>query len=264
MSRPVPVPLHLAFDLPAEILYDDAGLARMDRAFIDWLSTGDPALAASLQTCRAQPDALDNKTHSDLLIALAPHLEDFLGQLFGIGAQVRALQARLHALAPLYTCKRQFVQRQAARKITAGQAAGENGQVLAAQLEALFGEPFSDLAFARHVNDWSDAPQQHARGLDLALRYAAWALHAPAGQAQHGHGVLFREPHKLDPQRLVPVSTVTEQVITRHGLDAQHLRRREGFALTDPGGDLAYAQDHANYCIWCHNQGKDSCSHGLR
>ena len=81
-------------------------------------------------------------------------------------------------------------------------------------------------------------PQQHAAALDLALRYAAWALHAPAGQAQHGHGVLFREPHKLDPQRLVPVSTVTEQVITRHGLAADHLRRREGFALTDPGGDL--------------------------
>ena len=35
---------------------------------------------------------------------------------------------------------------------------------------------------------------------------------------------------------------------------------REGFALTDPGTDLAGALDQANYCIWCHNQGKDSCS----
>jgi hypothetical protein len=24
------------------------------------------------------------------------------------------------------------------------------------------------------------------------------------------------------------------------------------------------ALDHSNYCIWCHNQGKGSCSHGLR
>ncbi|MFP5465010.1 MAG: pyridine nucleotide-disulfide oxidoreductase, partial [Gammaproteobacteria bacterium] len=249
MSRPVPVPLRLAFDLPAEILYDDPGLARVDQTFVAWLAGSDPGLTERLLAGRRQPETLDDKAHSELLVTLAPHLEDFLGTLFGIGAEVRALQARLHALAPLYTCKRQFVQRQAARKITAEQAAGEDGPALAAQLEALFGEPFSDLAFARHVNDWSDAADRHTAGLDLALRYAAWALQAPAGQAQHGHGVLFREPHKLDPQRLVPVATVTEQVITRHGLPADHLRRREGFALTDPGGDLQYAQDHANYCI---------------
>ncbi len=40
--------------------------------------------------------------------------------------------------------------------------------------------------------------------------------------------------------------------------------RRDGFALTDAGTDLTGALDQANYCIWCHNQGKDSCSKGLR
>ena len=39
---------------------------------------------------------------------------------------------------------------------------------------------------------------------------------------------------------------------------------REGFALTDPGTDLVGALDQANYCIWCHNQGKDCCSKGLK
>ena len=43
-----------------------------------------------------------------------------------------------------------------------------------------------------------------------------------------------------------------------------HLRQREGFALTDPGTDLVGALDEANYCIWCHEQGKDSCSKGLK
>jgi NADPH-dependent glutamate synthase beta subunit-like oxidoreductase len=43
-----------------------------------------------------------------------------------------------------------------------------------------------------------------------------------------------------------------------------HIRRREGFALTDKGTNLAGALDEANYCIWCHEQGKDSCSKGLR
>ena len=260
MSRPV---LHLAFDLPADILYDDAGLARLDTAFLGHLGVGDAGLAARLVGARAAPDTLDDKGHSELLIELAPHVEDFVGELFGIAPELRALAGRLDALAPLSICKRQFVQRQAARKLTAEQAAREDGPALAAQLETLFGESFSELVFARQVNAWSDAPEHHADALDLALRYAAWALQTPAGQAAHAGGVLFHEPHKLDPQHLVPLATVREQVITRHRLDGP-LRRREGFALTDAGGSAEYVQDQAHYCIWCHNQGRDSCSHGLR
>ena len=48
------------------------------------------------------------------------------------------------------------------------------------------------------------------------------------------------------------------------GCPEEEWRRREGFALTDRGTDLTGALDQANYCIWCHNQGKDSCSTGLR
>ena len=39
--------------------------------------------------------------------------------------------------------------------------------------------------------------------------------------------------------------------------------RRDGFALTDPGTDLVGGLDQAHYCIWCHEQGKDSCARGL-
>jgi len=52
--------------------------------------------------------------------------------------------------------------------------------------------------------------------------------------------------------------------VTRLKLAGGHLRRREGFGLTDPGADLKKALDHANYCIFCHHQGKDSCSTGLK
>ncbi len=62
--------------------------------------------------------------------------------------------------------------------------------------------------------------------------------------------------------RLVPVHTDTSEGYARHSLE--HLRHRDGFALTDPGTDLTGALDQANYCIWCHEQGKDSCSKGLK
>ena len=47
-------------------------------------------------------------------------------------------------------------------------------------------------------------------------------------------------------------------------LPEAHLRRREGFKLTDAGHDLVGGLDHAHYCIFCHHQGKDSCAKGLK
>ncbi|MBM3356057.1 MAG: pyridine nucleotide-disulfide oxidoreductase, partial [Betaproteobacteria bacterium] len=90
----------------------------------------------------------------------------------------------------------------------------------------------------------------------------AWAVSTPAGKAKHHAGVLFKTPPKLDFMRLVPVQTDTSTGYARHSV--AHLRQRDGFTLTDPGTDLVGALDQANYCIWCHEQGKDSCSKGLK
>ena len=54
-------------------------------------------LAERLRTARDAPDLLGAKKEAELLIDLAPHLEDFLAKLFGIEGDVRALEARHHA-----------------------------------------------------------------------------------------------------------------------------------------------------------------------
>ena len=104
----------------------------------------------------------------------------------------------------------------------------------------------------------------HAAELDKAARYAAWATLSEAGKARHRRGVLFKTPRKVDPLHLVPARPAPGNPAGALELDAHHRRRREGFALTDKGMDLTGALDHANYCIFCHNQGKDSCSKGLK
>ena len=85
------------------------------------------ALHDRLMTARREPDALDRKAESDLLVDLAPHLEDFVGELFGIAAEVRALQARHDELAPLYSVKRLFVQRRAVKEVKEADAAALDG-----------------------------------------------------------------------------------------------------------------------------------------
>jgi NADPH-dependent glutamate synthase beta subunit-like oxidoreductase/NAD(P)H-flavin reductase len=260
--------LKLGFGLSFDDLYATAGLARVDAAFLTHLATVDAALAARLATGRADPDALGRKAESELLLGLAPHVEDFLARFFGVAAEVTALQAAQHELAPVFACKRQVVQRKALNKYKPEDAATFDGAALRAELEAKFGEPLGgqrgELAFTRHVAAWGQDEAARAADIDLALRYAAWAVHTAEGKAFHKSGVLFKTPRKLDYLRLVPVESQSRNGVETLGLPDGHLRRRDGFALTDPGTDLAGGLDQAHYCIWCHEQQKDSCSSGLR
>jgi len=256
--------LKLGFGLEFSDLYAREGLERLDGAFVAALKVADVALYNRLMTARAAPAAATGTDHSDLLVDLAPVVEDFIAALFGIAAEARALQARQQELAPLHAVKRNFVQRRAAKKYAAAEAASFDGAALRRQLEALIGSELTELGFAQGVERWMGAEAEHAPALEAAARYAAWALHAPEGRRQHGRGVLFQTPHKLDSQRLIPVETEVVAGVRRLKLP-EHLRRaREGFALTDPGTGIDGALDHANYCIWCHNQSKDSCSKGLK
>ena len=233
----VPTPLRLGFTLEFEELYSRAGAIKLDGAFLDFLGDCDAALRARLEAGRAAPEQLPRKQESELLIAIAPYIEDFVAKLFGIEAEAEALAARHNELAPLWSVKRLFVQRRAANRIKPEEAATFDGPALEAQLVAEFGEPFSELAFARNVVHWQQDEEANAIRLQLAQRYAAWAVHTAGGCAQHKRGVLFKAPEKLDFMRLVPVQTESRQGFTVHRL--QHLRRREGFELTDPGMDLA-------------------------
>src|SRR4029077_2326811 len=87
-------------------LYERDGLIRLDRAFVAHLAAGEVALHDRLMAARAQPDVLTPKAESDLLVDLSPHLDDFVGELFGIAREVRTLQAAHERVAPLFSVKR--------------------------------------------------------------------------------------------------------------------------------------------------------------
>jgi len=254
----------LHHELSFDDLYLRDGLLRLDAAFLNFLDQADSALRHRLEAARANPQALSSMEESELLIAVSPHLDDFIADLFGIREEVSKLSARHHELAPLYSCKRLFVQRKAMNKVTPEEAAAVDGPAVEKQLAELFGEPFSELAFAQHVAQWQKDEVLNADRLQLALQYAAWAALTPLGREHHRRGVLFKAPSKLNYMRLVPVVADDSKGYTAYSLDEKHLRRRQGFALTDSGTDLVGALDEAHYCIWCHEQDKDSCSKGLK
>jgi NADPH-dependent glutamate synthase beta subunit-like oxidoreductase/NAD(P)H-flavin reductase len=246
-----------------EQLYTADGTAAIDQAFIAHLAETDAALHNRLVAARANASALDAKEQSELIVEAAPHVEDFIGRLFGISGGIAAMQARHNELAPIYTVKRLFVQRRAVKGVEIEDAEAIDGPALKAELEGFFGEPLTELSYARHVQSWLDN-DTHEAALELAASYAAWATLSEAGKAAHKSAVLFRVPHKLHSEHLVPIETEVVDGVMQARLPKDHHRHREGFALTDHGMDMRGSLDQANYCIWCHNQGRDSCSHGLK
>jgi len=256
--------LSLEFGLKFEELYHRAGLEKVDAAFLNSLGEADAALRDRLLAGRSNPSALERKAEADLVVELAPHVEDFIGTLFGNTNSIRALQAQHNELAPLYSVKRLFVQRRAVKGKKAESLAQLNGDDLARELTSLLGEPFSELAFARKVTDWTSDEAKYSKELETAATYAAWAVLTKEGQQKHGNGLLFKVPHKTDHANLIPLRRVASDGVTMFAAPDGRGREREGFSLTDWGTDLAGALDEANYCIWCHKQEKDSCSKGLR
>ncbi|MEP7371178.1 MAG: FAD-dependent oxidoreductase [Nitrosospira sp.] len=262
-SEPAPAVFPaLGFGMAFADLYRRDGLVRLDQAFLDFLHEGEAGLRVRLDLARGNPDSLDRKDESALLIEIAPWMEDFIARLFGIEKEISVLAARHHQLAPLYSCKRQFVQRRAMSKVSETEVAAVDGIALEEELAAEFEAPFSELIFATRVTEWLLDESANEERLQAALRYAAWALKTTAGRERNQDGILFKAPAKLDYLHLLSTDADNTAGYTVHRL--HHIRRREGFALTDPGTDLVGALDEANYCIWCHEQGKDSCSKGLK
>src|SRR5882724_6156657 len=98
--------LDLGFGLRFADLYRRDGLARLDGALVDALKTRSADLHNRLMAARAAPDQVAGKAESELIVELAPVLEDFIAELFNIGTEMSALQSRHETLAPLYTVKR--------------------------------------------------------------------------------------------------------------------------------------------------------------
>ena len=248
----------LGFGFTFADLNDRDGLIRLDKQFLEALEDRDTGLHHRLLAARAAPDSLTSRDESDLVVALGPHLDEFVAELFGIQSDTAELMQQTLELDPIHACKRLFVQRQAVKKYPDPSAF--DGPALRATLEARIGAPLTDKSFATQVA----ASENDPAAVDEALRYAAWATLTPEGQAYHRGGTLFHVPSRIDPHHLVPVETIERDGVTMLRLPKHDWRHREGFALTDHGMNTQQALDQVNYCIWCHTQGKDSCSTGLK
>jgi NADPH-dependent glutamate synthase beta subunit-like oxidoreductase len=99
--------------------------------------------------------------------------------------------------------------------------------------------------------------------LSLIETWAAAHSTQAKAKARVRSWVSFRVPHSLNYEHLVQIERYDASLPERmRGLD-QNLRRRDGFRLTDARASRREVLDEVNYCLYCHERDKDSCSKGL-
>ncbi len=257
--------LNLKFNFNFVDLYDVARLKILDSYFLEYISAQDASRHKELVQARLDFTKWE-LGHSKLAINLAPYLEQFIADFFGIEEELSLVKIQYSPLAKIYECKRLFVQRYA---LKSNQSPTNDIESISIQLSKLISPEINNYKidyfeqiFAEYVLNWLSAKEQSK--LDIAIGYAVWAALSSEGQAKHKGGTLFKFPHKLDVDYLVPVEEKEQNDLRVLQIPADKCRQRDGFKLTDTGCELNFAIDQSHYCIHCHNQNKDSCSKGIK
>jgi NADPH-dependent glutamate synthase beta subunit-like oxidoreductase len=76
--------------------------------------------------------------------------------------------------------------------------------------------------------------------------------------------VSLSTPHPVDHSQLVQLLPAGEKAPGARVGPSEHYRQRDGFSLTDHRFNHREALNEVEYCIYCHQRDKDSCSKGLR
>jgi len=74
----------------------------------------------------------------------------------------------------------------------------------------------------------------------------------------------LRQPHALDYQHLVHIRRPDPKLPELFVGPEEDRRQRSSFKLTDKRGSAREVEQEIDYCLYCHERDKDSCSKGLR
>ena len=254
-------------------LHQPSRLRDLHDRFVEAVKASEPELWAQWEQYREVPESIGAVARGNLVVAMAPHVSRFITRLFGVGTEADELVAATRAYDVLFRFKIDFVRRRALPLLKGGahvtataadhafvesgfSRIGSDGEMALAQL----GCDLLDRDEALRA-DGSDADKAAvAAEIESLKRWCAAHVHSP----EYRGWVVFRFPEALDYEHLVQIqrldAELPEQML---GPDAK-LRRRQGFALTDPRYTPREVQSEIHYCVLCHERDKDTCSKGIK
>ncbi|HZS46975.1 MAG TPA: FAD-dependent oxidoreductase, partial [Blastocatellia bacterium] len=301
-------------------LYTPRKLEELTNLFYEEVATADPELAKEFADyASARGVGYADKTESNLIVKMAPHLSKFIARLFNIAAERDELRDATLGQMEIFDFKKNFVQRRVFKKRPEDALANIDFDKLDRAVSHLQQTVFTDtiglddeLATARIVvrlmnlakeyslhlgqrhEPLTDAARQSVQNLiaaitghaDFVLPAVDENLSAEANEqnviaylleifelwafAQYNlkyervkNWVSYREPHALDYSHLVQIQRPRPDLPELIAGPDSRLRLRDGFKLTDRRYNDREVLNEVDYCLYCHERDKDSCSKGF-
>ncbi|MBM4373801.1 MAG: FAD-dependent oxidoreductase [Deltaproteobacteria bacterium] len=266
-------------------LFEPARLAELDGVFRAALKSEAPEVAERLEAYRAcRGEGMKPEAVSSLLLEAAPHVSRFVARLFRIEAEVAALTHAAEERSPLWRFKKEFGKKRLF-KSNAGQGwKGTDAEAEALARAALVrsgaaaevlgvGSDEEETAIALATMLVFDRAEEakkaaDASGAELTSELDAIERWLHVRRVDHHDRArrwpTLKGPGKLDHENLVQLRRPDERMPELFIGPAHERRHRDGFALTDRRGSDRDIDGEADYCIYCHERDKDSCSKGLR
>ncbi|MCX7806996.1 MAG: FAD-dependent oxidoreductase, partial [Deltaproteobacteria bacterium] len=275
-------------------LFNPHALAKLDRSFCDWLGVHAPSIQKRLREYRSRSEELAPEERSRLLVEAAPWVGAFVASLFGVEAEREQMMHAFDEESAIFRMQDELYKRRALKRQGVGFDANHDAWMRQG-MKKLGIDPENELEVAKWAVSLLDAEAKVRRSsldeeeLDeeekAAVRKAALAfgldgddpksaifrlLSALESWLVMNRGrlpgwVCFDLARPIDPQALVPTERLTMgPVPLRKAGKSLHLRHRDGFALTDPRMSRREVRNQVEYCLYCHERKKDSCSKGFR
>lgn len=250
-----------------EQLFKPQHLQELDTRFLALLQMQNSSLHHDLISFRHDTHPFTPIAVSELLLACAPLLEEFIADLFGIEEALACAVRETLSDQPIFAFKQWYVQRQAKRRLLKQDVIEtflDLDHWLDEELKqaGLF-ENDRELMVATLGVLYLAKPEQYAQQIEQLTCWCVRAMSDVAGKMAVKGWVSFHLPQKLDYYNLVPMCPVPDDTIGRYeGPCATH-RARDGFKLTDPRMTKRQVLNEIDYCVYCHEHDGDFCSKGF-
>ncbi len=244
-------------------LFQVSGLETLDTRFLDHLGEQDSALQDQLLAYRQNTKPVPALPTSELLLAMAPHLEDFIAGLFGIEAELASAREATLGHAVVLAFKNTFALRRARRyRGEINQPFRQLNEWLSKQITGQKSQD-RELAVARFAERLLQDEQANQDAIDRLTQWCVLALRDPLGRRAVRGWTSFKLPEKVDHARLVPLTQADTDRLERLQAEPVKFRERDGFGLTDQRMSARAVQGEVDYCVYCHIHDGDFCAKGF-
>lgn len=263
-------------------LYDTEKLAELHKIFHTTVSDAEPALAGRWKKyADAQGEGYDPVAVSTLLVKMATHVGAFVAKLFGAESSRQSQQELAGREKVIFQFKRDFLERRALKKhkslescLTVASTGELNtfAEVFEKHFASLFANADRELATAQAAMQIAELEKTGKTDALAPLGERAVAKFEALCSARHYDRELHRHvegwasyhlPLDMNYGELVEIIRPDELLKEKFIGPEETYRRRDGFALTDERMTKREVRGETEYCIFCHERSKDSCSKGL-